>query len=253
MSISNNATNHETSTVDIANHSSNETKEEIEFTLDDIFVNLTLISRIEVGNKLIRNDKHVNIDTSYFPSITRWLYGQNHIDILKFINTILNKSFEYNDILTKDKNDESRQNLIRLNNILSNVINGLSNLMQTYHYDKLTQSSIEVMINTIRNKLNLQLKNIHYVYDDDPINKTNTLSSSFHGNGTNTNTNTNNNIDEVEQTENQVDTNSNKLSNSTDMSSYITKPVASTNKEHDSNSQTHNSNHSHPKKKKFHI
>jgi hypothetical protein len=119
--------------------------------------------------------------------------------------------------------------------------------MQTYHYDKLTQSSIEGMINTIRNKLNLQLKNIHYVYDD-AINKTNTLSSSFHGNSTNTN-----NIDEVEQTENQVDTNSNKLSNSTDMSSYITKPVASTNKEHDSNSQTHNSNHSHPKKKKFHI
>lgn len=246
MSNSNNETNPEKPNSNIVNHSSNETQEEINFTLDDIFVNLTLISRIEVGNKLIRNDKHVNIDTSYFPSITRWLYGQNHIDILKFINTILNKAFEYNDILTKDKNEESRQNLIRLNNILSNVINGLSNLMQTYHYDKLTQSSIEVMINTIRNKLNLQLKHIHYVYDEN-MNKHNNLSSSFHG----INTTKGGVMEDSEHSEchqSQLENNSNKLSNSSEMSGSI-------HKDSDNNQLHNNSHHSYPhaKKKKFHT
>lgn len=244
MSTSNNETNHEKANSNIANHSLDETQEENDFTLDDIFVNLTLISRIEVGNKLIRNDKHVNIDTSYFPSITRWLYGQNHIDILKFINTILNKAFEYNDILTKDKNEESRQNLIRLNNILSNVINGLSNLMQTYHYDKLTQSSIEVMINTIRNKLNLQLKYIHYVYDEN-MNKHNNLSSSFHSINS-----TKGITEDSDHSECQLENNSNKLSNSTEMSVAVSTTI---NNECDNNLLHINSHHSHPKKKKFHT
>lgn len=252
MSNSNNESDSEKSNLGNANHSSNiSQEEETEFTLDDIFVNLTLISRIEVGNKLIRNNKHVNIDTSYFPSITRWLYGQNHIDILKFINTILNKAFEYNDILTKDKNEESRQNLIRLNNILSNVINGLSNLMQTYHYDKLTQSSIEVMINTIRNKLNLQLKHIHYVYDENMI-KHNNLSSSFH-------------VDETEQSDDRLENNNSKLSNSREIiSSSITKDNKENkenrdikeykvHKEDDTDIHRVQSNNPHPKKKKFHT
>lgn len=250
MSNINNDTHNEKSNIDNSNYSSIEVQEEIEFTLDDIFVNLTLISRIEVGNKLIRNEKHVNIDTSYFPSITRWLYGQNHIDILKFINTILNKAFEYNDILTKDKNEESRQNLIRLNNILSNVINGLSNLMQTYHYDKLTQSSIEVMINTIRNKLNLQLKYIHYVYDEN-MNKPTSMSSSFHSTNINTNVNINN-LDQVEPSENHAENNSNKLSNSTEMSSYIAKESKEY-KENINNNSLSQHSQSHPKKKKFHT
>ena len=246
----NNATNNETAPTDNTNNSSNEVQEEIEFTLDDIFVNLTLISRIEVGNKLIRNDKHVNIDTSFFPSITRWLYGQNHVDILKFINTILNKAFYYNDVLTKDTNEESRQNLIRLNNTLSNVINGLSNLMQTYNYDKLTQSSIEVMINTIRDKLNLQLKHIHYVYNE---NKNHTKSNI-------TNllpTIQEHNIDETNETnnENNKETLSNSLTlntNNIHNEKYKVKDSL------DSNSHTNITNNnpqhvSYPKKKKSHT
>ena len=137
-----------------------------DFSLDDIFINLTLISRIEVGNKLIIKNKRVNIDVSYFPFLTRWFYGQNHSDALIFINNILLKSFVFNDLLIKDKTEEARHNLLRLHNILMNVVTGLTNLMQTYYYDKLTQSNIEVMINTIRSKLNMHIKYIHYIYND---------------------------------------------------------------------------------------
>lgn len=134
-----------------------------DFTLEDIFINLTLIARIEVGNKLVRNDKYVNIDTSYFQFITRWFNSQNRTDSIRFTASVLSKAFEYSDNLSKQKDDESRQNLLRLNTALSNAINGLTNLSQTYHYDKLTQSEIDVMINNIRTKLNIQSKHIQFV------------------------------------------------------------------------------------------
>lgn len=135
----------------------------IQFSLEDVFVNLTLIARIDVGNKLVRYDKYINIDTSYFQSITRWLNGQNRTDNIKFTSALLTKAFEYSDILTKQKDDVSRQNLLRLSTSLSNAINGLTNLSQTYYYDKLAQSEIEVMINNIRTKLNIQSKHIQFV------------------------------------------------------------------------------------------
>ena len=138
----------------------------IEFTLEDIFVNLTLISRIEVGNKLIRYDKYINIDTSYFQFLTRWFTNQNRSDGIKFTVFVLSNAFDYSDHLSKQKDDESRHNLLRLNTSLSNAMNGLSNLSQTYHYDKLTQSEIEVMINNIRTKLNIQSKHIQFVQDN---------------------------------------------------------------------------------------
>ena len=127
-------------------------------TIDDIFINLTLISKIEVGHKLIQNGKHLNIDNSYFQSITRWFYGANRNNTLVFIDCVLHKSFEllfefYSQLNIKD----SVQLLIRLNNELKNSINGLTNLKQTYYYDKLVQSEIDVMIDNIRTKLEYYL------------------------------------------------------------------------------------------------
>ena len=136
-----------------------------ELTLEDIFINLTLISKIEVGNKLIQTNKHVNIDTSYFPSITRWYYGLNRNDNLLFIRLILTKAFEYNNkLLLENVSDEdiNTQLLVRLNNDLEKSIEGLSNLKQTYSYDKLVQSEIDVMIKDIRSKLEMNTKVINF-------------------------------------------------------------------------------------------
>jgi hypothetical protein len=138
-------------------------QDQTEFSLEDIFINLTLISRIDVGNKLIRSGKYINIDTGYLQFIMRWINGQNRAESIKYTAIVLSKAFEYCDNLTKKKDDESRQYLLRLNTTLTNVIGGLSNLSQTYHYDKLTQSEIDVMINNIRTKLNIQSKHIHFV------------------------------------------------------------------------------------------
>jgi hypothetical protein len=144
------------------NDNSNSVNETTELTLEDIYVNLTLLSKIEVGDKLIKNGKNINIDTSIFPFITRWFYGHNRNDILFFIGLILNKAFVINDELTNELKNTETQQLLRLTNDLKNAINGLGNLKQTYHYDKLAQSEIDVMIENIRTKVDLNLKNVRH-------------------------------------------------------------------------------------------
>jgi len=134
----------------------------IQLTLEDIFVNLRLISKIEVGDKLIRIEKHVNIDNSYFQSITRWFNGSNRKESINFINLVLNKSFELNDKILSNKTEESAQILLRLNNDMKNALNGLFNLKQTYSTDKLIQSEIDVMIDNINSKLDTNTKNLNF-------------------------------------------------------------------------------------------
>ena len=137
---------------------------QIILTKEDLFVNLTLLAKIEVGDKLVRSkkDKHLNIDTSYIQFITRWFRGNNRNTSLKFINLVLSKAFEMNDMLLAEKTQESALKLFRLTSDFKNSLNGLNNLKQTYSYDKLIQSEIDVMIDNIRSKLDLNSKNLHF-------------------------------------------------------------------------------------------
>lgn len=148
---------------EIKKNNEEEIKEELDLTLEDVFINLTLISKIEVGNKLVQNNKHVNIDTSYFQSISRWYYGLNRNDNLAFIRVVLQKAFEYNNKLLDDSEEDTNiQLLVRLNTDLEKSIDGLSNLKQTYYYDKLVQSEIDVMVKNIRSKLETNTKIINF-------------------------------------------------------------------------------------------
>jgi hypothetical protein len=136
----------------------------ISLSLEDIFINLTLLSKIEVGDKLIQNGsmKHINIDTSYFQFITRWFKGSNRNNSLKFINHVLNRAFEYNDNMLEEKTEKSAVTVFRLTADLKNSLNGLNNLKQTYSTDKLIQSELDVMIDNVRNKLDLNSKNLNF-------------------------------------------------------------------------------------------
>jgi len=138
---------------------------DIVLSKEDIYVNLTLLSKIEVGDKLIRSksDKHLNIDTSYLQFITRWFKGNSRNTSLQFINLVLTKAFEINDNLLKEKTDIAAQSLFRLTSDLKNALNGLNNLKQTYSFDKLIQSEIDVMIDNIRSKLDYNSQNIKFL------------------------------------------------------------------------------------------
>ena len=128
----------------------NKENKESDMTPEQIFINLTVISNISSGNKLVMDDKFLNIDTSYFPSITRWLKGMNRSDILDFIGHVLQEAFQANDRWVKEKNG---QMLIRLMSHLKNSLKGLNNLKQTYPNDKLVHSEIDVMMENIQTKL----------------------------------------------------------------------------------------------------
>ena len=131
----------------------------LEFTLEEILINLSLISKIENGNKLVITDKYINIDTSYFNFVTRWLFGNSRMQTMEFIREMLNQSFLHGMKLIQEDTETSNQLLLRLNSELKNSINGLTNLKQTYYMDKAIQAKIDVMIENIRDQLELKLKN----------------------------------------------------------------------------------------------
>ena len=124
-----------------------------EMSLEDIFINLNLISKIDVGDKLCINDKYINIDTSYLPSVTRWFFKVDRKITLNFVNLIINKSFELCDDLNKNDKKDDAKLLFRLTTDLRNSITGLTNIKQTYLMDKLVQAEIDVIVENIRNKI----------------------------------------------------------------------------------------------------
>lgn len=133
-------------------------KNENDLNLEDVFINLRLISKINQGEKLLQTDKHINIDTSYFQIVTRWFRGASRNETISFIQKVLAKSFEFSDKLIEDEIDESSQKLLRLNTDLKNCLEGLANLKVTYMYDKLIQSEIDVLIDNVRSRLDLNAK-----------------------------------------------------------------------------------------------
>jgi len=192
------------------------TTDNTDMTLEEILVNLTLISKIEIGDKLYQNGKFINIDTSYFQFISRWISGNNRNDNLIFINIILNKAYEIASNVINERNNENTQQLSRLSHDLKNSITGLTNLKLTYYYDKLFQSEIDVIIENIRNKTemianNLEFsKNITKITDIENLNSnTNTTSSQ------NTNTISSQNANTISQNTNTISQNTNTISQNT--------------------------------------
>ena len=125
-----------------------------EMTLEEVFININLISKIEPNYKLFINNKFINIDTSYVQSISRWFFGNDRKTTIFFVNLVINKSFEYCDKLLTTKNLDTKL-LFRITSDIKNSINGLLNLKHTYSSDKLVQAEIDVIIENIRNKIEL--------------------------------------------------------------------------------------------------
>jgi hypothetical protein len=125
-----------------------------DMTLEEVFININLISKIEPNYKLYINNKFINIDTSYVQSISRWFFGNDRKTTIFFVNLVINKSFEYCDKLLNTKNIDTKL-LFRITSDIKNSINGLLNLKHTYSSDKLVQAEIDVIIENIRNKIEL--------------------------------------------------------------------------------------------------
>lgn len=122
---------------------------------NEIFINLTVISKIASGDKLfLEHDNLLNIDTTYLQFVTRWWRGANRMEMLNFISTVLSRAFEMNKRFLENQNEVM---IFRLTADLKNALTGLNNLKQTYPHDKLVQSEIDVMMENIRATLYTKL------------------------------------------------------------------------------------------------
>ena len=122
----------------------------IKSEIDVILVNIRLISKIDVGDKIFTRNKYLDIDNSIVQSFSRWYNEINRHDNMENIIKIYKRAFELYDNLKKNKNTII---LSRLVNDLKMSITGLLNYKQTYNTDKLFQSEIDVLIDNIRNKI----------------------------------------------------------------------------------------------------
>lgn len=116
------------------------------YPLDIIFTNLDNLSKINVGDKLIHDDKYITVDVSYVKSLTRWFYNTSRFTILDFINKILDESYKYLDYLKRNNDDASGILWVKLIARLKQTANGLIKLRQTYASDEDFTKKIDLTI-----------------------------------------------------------------------------------------------------------
>ncbi len=158
---------------------------DIQFTNDDLFINLKLIAKLNPNDKLkidINKTKLLSVDNDYLQSITRYYYGYDRNLTLEFIdkliNTVFMKTNQLKNYIESNNNNKNNFNkkiieeirididdrdftqskslldpfieLLKYTTELNNVINGLVNLKITYTGDQLIQSKLDYIIENIR-------------------------------------------------------------------------------------------------------
>ena len=129
-----------------------ENKQELE--LNDLILDLKIISKIKPNNKLIiLNNKLLIDDYYFFNAIIRYYKNQNRENTINYIQN-LNKNIdeEINKIILNKENDNDilKDNpsniLVNLSHDLTQAVNGLKNLILTYNNDNFLVSKIEMII-----------------------------------------------------------------------------------------------------------
>jgi hypothetical protein len=131
-----------------------------DLTLNDLHANLIIISNIQPGQKLIVTNNLLSIDNRYISNFFRWQHGDDRIKTIKFVNTVIDKTFakiaEIKSDMKYVTNSFETQNSIlqRFNNELKNSLKGLTNLKTTYSTDASASALLDVMIENISNMIN---------------------------------------------------------------------------------------------------
>jgi hypothetical protein len=112
--------------------------------MDSILVNLKVISKLEPNIKLETDGiLFKQVDWSIFPEwARRWWYGQSRTIIINKIKQLYKNSFS----IVKNSDKVAK---LRILKAVSDSINGLTNLKQTYSEDSTITSQIDVIIEDI--------------------------------------------------------------------------------------------------------
>jgi hypothetical protein len=114
--------------------------------IEEIIINLKILEKIEINQKLITRDTYLNIEPqSLVPEcFRRWNRQDNRNEAIKKINMIVNYGLIF---LQKDAELSEKYELKKY---LSSSIKGLQNLKDTYSTCNQTVSRIELIIEKIK-------------------------------------------------------------------------------------------------------
>jgi len=124
--------------------------------MNDLILELKIISNISKGGKLTSENGKLKIDNRFnFQGIRRQYNGDSREKSIELINNLMNKIFDYIDILLQS-NDTDKSNFCieKFKTELKNSIIGLDNLKSTYQGHVETISKIDIIIDNINNKIN---------------------------------------------------------------------------------------------------
>ena len=112
--------------------------------IDDVIINLKVISSLQSNQKIITKDKYLNVEViNIVPqSLKRWWRGDNRDECLKKIDIVINESFEI-----------YKTNSTILEQYLKSCATGLTKLKETYSMCVQTCSRIDTIIDKINRHL----------------------------------------------------------------------------------------------------
>ena len=145
------------------NTNNNNSESEI---IDNILLNLKMISLVKANDKLYMEDGKMKIDT---PKLTqgflRWINDYSRTKTMEDIETLINNTSIYvkNNKSKTIRTEEDNRNCQKILVEISKSLTGIQNLKITYNEDTFIQSKLEVIsekISEIKNDLsrNLQVK-----------------------------------------------------------------------------------------------
>lgn len=134
-----------------------------ELSLEEVLINLKILSKIRSNEKLLVNEKLLNIDNSYFQFLTRWWREESRHKTINYINHVIAEAFRFcdstiNSELNKISEDpifdeDNAVILQRITQELHNCLGGLVTIKITYSEDSLIQSQLDLLMENIRNKV----------------------------------------------------------------------------------------------------
>jgi len=124
--------------------------------LEDVILNLKLISKIKQNDKMIVVNKIIQVDNRFLQPIFRWYTSDNRAETFNFITLIINKGTEN---LLSDKKEDSIYSKEFIKKELLNSLQGLENLGATYKNDILISSKIDLLKDKIKKICNFENKN----------------------------------------------------------------------------------------------
>jgi len=136
-------------------------------TIDEMLVNLKVISKIKKGDKLMIEDDLLKIDDGgLFQGLARWYNSASRNETIDKINFVMEGVFTFIDKTLKDEvthnHDRNADSILKEDNSeilqkfllhLSNDVEGLENLKITYLGDESANSKLNVIIDKIKVKI----------------------------------------------------------------------------------------------------